>query len=284
MSERIDVAKTYKLVINGAFVRSESGLTTEICDASGQFFANVARASRKDARDAVVSARAALAGWSTTTAYNRGQVLYRLAEMAESRREELRAHVAALEGCDDESARERVSVAIDRLVWYAGWTDKLAHVVGSANPVAGPYFNFSVPNPTGVIALVAPEESSLVELIDQVGAALVSGNTVVVVASETRPTPAVLLGELAATADVPAGVLNVLTGARADTVPVLCAHADVDGTDLSGLDDDEYAQWAPLCAQTIKRVARTGFEGTRDSMRRVRAFIEITTVWHTVGQ
>jgi acyl-CoA reductase-like NAD-dependent aldehyde dehydrogenase len=277
---RLDVRKTYKLLINGAFVRSESGRSYEVVEASGAFVANVAQASRKDVRDAVVAARAAQAKWWSATAYNRGQVLYRLAEMAESRRDELREHVSFAQGSD---ATTVVARAIDRVVWYAGWTDKIAQVYGSTNPVAGPFFNFSHPSPSGVVAVVA-HPTSFEGLIDQVMAPLAAGNAVVVVASDTQPTPAVLLGELSATADFPSGVLNVLTGSSKELAPVLCAHEDVDGVDLSGVDDELFGELSALSAESIKRVVRTGFVSDADSLRRLRTFIETTTVWHTVGQ
>ncbi|MDE3008332.1 MAG: aldehyde dehydrogenase family protein [Acidobacteriota bacterium] len=277
---RLDVRKTYKLVVNGAFVRSESGRSYEIVDASGTFVANVARASRKDVRDAVVAARAAQAKWWAATAYNRGQVLYRLAEMAESRRDELRDHVALAEASEAVAA---VARAIDRVVWYAGWTDKIAQVYGSTNPVAGPFFNFSHPTPSGVVAVLA-HPTSFEGLIDQVMAPLAAGNTVVVVASERHPTPAVLLGELSVTADFPPGVLNVLTGSLDELAPVVCAHEDVDGVDLSGVDDALLGELRSLSAESIKRVVRAGFASDADSLRRLRTFIETTTVWHTVGQ
>ncbi|HQT99312.1 MAG TPA: aldehyde dehydrogenase family protein [Acidimicrobiales bacterium] len=284
MSERLDVRKTYKLVVNGAFIRSESGRSYEVVDASGAFLANVAWGSRKDVRDAVAAARAAQTKWWSTSAYNRGQVLYRLAEMAESRRDEFAALVAASEGRSSADARTIVDVAIDRVVWYAGWTDKVAQVFGGANPVAGPFFNFSLPTPSGVVGVVAPASSSLAALVDQVLAPLATGNAVVALASHERPTPALLLGELTVTADFPPGLLNVLTGTRDELAPVLCSHEDVDGVDLSGVDDEDVAPLALRCAESIKRVVRTGFNGEADSLRRLRGFLETTTVWHTVGQ
>lgn len=281
---RLDVRKTFKLVINGAFVRSESGRSYEVLDAKGAFLANVAQASRKDLRDAVVAARGAQNKWWSMSAYNRGQVLYRLAEMAESRRDELAELVAASEGVAARDAHTGVTRAIDRMVWYAGWSDKIAQVYGSANPVAGPFFNFSVPTPSGVVGVVAHPTSSFESLVDQVLAPLASGNVVVVLASESRPTPAVLLGELTTTSDVPAGVVNVLSGIRGELAPVMCSHEDVDGIDLSGADDEHAAALGELCADSIKRVVRTGFTSDADSLRRLRAFIEVKTTWHTVGQ
>ncbi|HUY43006.1 MAG TPA: aldehyde dehydrogenase family protein [Acidimicrobiales bacterium] len=281
---RLEVRKTLKLVVNGAFVRSESGRSFEVVGANGAFLANVAQGSRKDLRDAVVAARAAQVKWWSMSAYNRGQVLYRLAEMTEARRDELTSHVVAGEGASEGEASAGVARAIDRMVWYAGWSDKIAQVYGSANPVAGPFFNFSVPAPSGVVGVVAHPTSSFEALVDQVLAPLTSGNAVVVLASETRPTPAVLLGELTTTSDVPAGVVNVLTGFRDELAPVLCAQEDVDGVDLSGADHESFVALGELCADSIKRVVRTGFASDADSLRRLRAFIEVKTTWHTVGQ
>ena len=283
MSERIDVRKTYKLVVKGAFVRSESGRSYEVTDATGAFWANVAQASRKDLRDAVVAARGAQRSWWAMTAYNRGQVLYRLAEMAEARRAELAEHVAAAEGTDPVAASDAVARGIDRIVWYAGWTDKVAQVFGGANPVAGPFFNFSLPVPCGVVGVIAPTDSSFEGFVDAVLAPLSTGNAVVALASETRPTPAVLLGEMSATADLPGGVLNVLTGRRDELSPVLCEHEDVDGVDLDGA-GEAVGALASLAAGSIKRVLRPRSSGGNGDLRRLRAFVETSTVWHTIGQ
>ncbi len=262
---RLPVRKTYKLYIGGAFPRSESGRTYE---AEGQ---NVALASRKDARDAVVAARGAVAKWSGTTAYNRGQVLYRVAEMLESRRDDL----AAL--C---SGRAEVERSIDRWVWYAGWADKLAQVLGGTNPVAGPYFNFTIPEPTGVVAVVAPEEPPLLGLTSRLAPVLVGGNTAVVVASESRPLAAVELAEALATSDVPGGVVNVLTGRRDELAPVLAAHMDVNALDLSGADGSA-AELEQAAAGNVKRVVH----GAADSQSpwEIAAFLELKTVWHPIG-
>ena len=240
MSEkRLDVRKTYKLLINGAFPRSESGRSYEVTSADGAFLANVAQGSRKDLRDAVVAARAAQAKWWGATAYNRGQVIYRLAEMAESRASELVDHVALAEGLSEKKAQRTVERAIDRIVWYAGWTDKIAQVFGGANPVAGPFFNFSLPTPSGVVGVLASQNSSLDGFVDEVLAPIAAGNAVVVVASERRPTPSVLLGEMTATSDFPPGVLNIVTGFTHELAPILASHEDVDGIDLAGVDGDE---------------------------------------------
>lgn len=281
--DRVDVRKTYKLLINGAFPRSESGRSYEVATAEGAFWANVAQGSRKDVRDAVVAARAAQAKWWSATAYNRGQVIYRLAEMAESRRTELGEHVAVAEGIDSAQAKAAVSRSIDRIVWYAGWTDKITQVLGGANPVAGPFFNFSLPTPSGVVGVLAPQDSSLEGFVDSVLAPICTGNTVVVVASERRPTPAILLGEMSATSDFPSGLLNIITGYTAELSPTLASHEDVDGIDLEGAGEDAN-DLASAAAGSIKRVLRPRTNEDASSLRRLRAFVEISTVWHTIGQ
>ena len=267
--ERLPVKKTYKLFIGGAFPRSESGRTYE---AQGQ---NVARASRKDARDAVRAARGAQEKWASTTAYNRGQVLYRVAEMLEART----AEFAALIGSEAE-----VHAAVDRVVWYAGWADKLAQVLGSSNPVAGPYFNFTVPEPTGIVAIVAPDEPPLLGLVSRLAPVLVGGNAAVVVASETKPLAAVELAEVVATSDVPGGVVNVLTGYRGELAPVLAAHMDVNALDLASGDgngDGNAGELERLAAENVKRVVRGGRDG--QSPWEIAAFLELKTVWHPIG-
>ncbi len=283
MSERLDVKKTFKLVVNGAFPRSESGRSYEVFGANGRFLANVAQASRKDLRDAVVAARAAQAKWWSATAYNRGQVLYRWAEMAESRRAELVEQVQVCEGVKKKDAQLSVGRAIDRIVWYAGWTDKVTQVLGGANPVAGPFFNFSLPVPSGVVGVVAPQESSLEGFVESVAAPMCVGNAVVVVASELRPIPSVVLAEMTVTSDLPGGVLNVLTGITGELVPHLATHEDVDGLDVSGSGDlaDELAR---LAAGSIKRVYRARLDDDENPLRRLRTFVETSTVWHTIGQ
>ncbi len=286
--ERLAVRKTYKLYVGGAFPRSESGRTYEVRAADGRFLANAARASRKDARDAVVAARKAVAGWSGATAYNRGQVLYRVAEVLEGRRAQFVAEVADSEGLSPAAAGRAVDAAVDRWVWYAGWSDKVAQVVGSSNPVAGPYFDFSVPEPTGVVAVVAPQESSLLGLVSVVAPAVVTGNTVVVVAAEAAPLPAVTLAEVLATSDVPAGVVNLLTGSPAEIAPWLASHMDVNAIDLTGVGDPALA--ADLereAAGNLKRVVRPPREAldwaADPGLDRRRAFLETKTVWHPVG-
>jgi acyl-CoA reductase-like NAD-dependent aldehyde dehydrogenase len=263
---RLPVRKTYKLFIGGAFPRSESGRTYE---AEGQ---NVARASRKDARDAVRAARGALPKWSGMTAYNRGQVLYRVAEMIESR---------TVEFAELSSGRDEVERAVDRIVWYAGWADKLAQVLGSSNPVAGPYFNFTVPEPTGVVALLAPEEPPLLGLVSRVMPALTGGNTVVAVASETHPLAAIELAEALATSDVPGGAVNLLTGRRAELAPSLAAHMDVNAIDLTGADGDS-PDLERAAADNVKRVVRG--DADAQSPWEIASFLELKTVWHPVGQ
>jgi acyl-CoA reductase-like NAD-dependent aldehyde dehydrogenase len=281
---RLNVRKTYKLLINGAFLRSESGRSYEVASAQGAFLANVAQGSRKDIRDAVVGARAAQLNWWNASAYNRGQVIYRLAEMAESRRDELSEHVALSEGLGGKKAQATVSRSIDRIVWYAGWTDKIAQVFGGTNPVAGPFFNFSVPVPSGVVAVLADQESSLEAFVDAVLAPIAVGNTVVAVASQLRPTPAVLLGEMTATSDFPGGVLNIITGITEELAPTLASHEDIDGIDLGGVDTTFANELATLSAGSIKRVLRNDNRDLATSLRRLRAFVETSTVWHTIGQ
>ncbi|HUW17010.1 MAG TPA: aldehyde dehydrogenase family protein [Actinomycetes bacterium] len=285
---RISVRKTYKLYVGGAFPRSESGRSYEVTDGKGRFLANAAQGSRKDARDAVVAARKAFAGWSSATAYNRGQVLYRVAEVMEGRRDQFVDEVVAGEALTRRKAAATVDAAIDRWVWYAGWTDKLSQVFGGANPVAGPYFNFSVPEPTGVVAVLAPQESSLLGLVSVVGPALAGGSTVVVVASEDRPLPAITLGEVLATSDVPAGVVNILTGRTAELAPWLASHADVNAIDLAGADAAAATDLEIAAADNVKRVLRPSEDGTGSwaqvpDTRRLRAYLETKTVWHPAG-
>lgn len=283
---RLDVRKTYKLYVGGKFPRSESGRSYAVTDAQGRFLANPAQASRKDARDAVQAARKAFPGWAGATAYNRGQVLYRVAELLEGRRAQFAGEVAAAEGLTPRRAEALVDAAIDRWVWYAGWADKVAQVHGSSNPVAGPYFDFSVPEPTGVVATIAPQESSLLGLASVLAPAAVTGNTVVVLASEVRPLPAVTLAEVLATSDVPGGVINVLTGRTAEVAPVLAAHMDVNALDLAGVDDAELAgDLEAAAAENLKRVLRPEAEdwAATPSLRRMLGLLETKTVWHPVG-
>ncbi len=287
MSQRLNVRKTHKLFIGGAFPRSESGRTYEVRDADGNFLANMSQASRKDARNAVLAARKAVDGWSSATAYNRGQVLYRIAEIMDGRRDQFATEVAAAEGCGDAEAHRQVDLAIDRWVWYAGWADKITQVLGSANPVAGPFFDFSVPEPTGVVAAVAPQDSSLLGLVSVVAPVIVSGNAVLVVPSHDRPIPAISLAEVLATSDVPGGVVNVLTGEAAEMMPWLAAHADVNALDLTGMGRGEAAPAAERAAAgTIKRVMRPAPDtdwSADPGITRIRFFVETKTVWHPMG-
>ena len=289
MSERLAVKKTYKLAIGGSFPRSESGRSYEVLDAKGRFLANAAMASRKDARDAVVAARKAYPAWSGATAYNRGQVLYRVAEMMEGRRAQFVDEVAAGEGVTRPRAERSVDEAIDRWVWYAGWADKIAQVMGSSNPVAGPYFDFSVPEATGVVAVLAPQASSLLGLVSVLAPVVVSGNTAVVVASQQRPLPAVTLAEVLGTSDVPGGVVNVLTGTTAEIAPWLASHMDVNAIDLTGIagDEDQGRALEVQAAENLKRVMRapdTEPDWTAEpGLDRLTLFLETKTVWHPVG-
>jgi acyl-CoA reductase-like NAD-dependent aldehyde dehydrogenase len=286
MTARLDVRKTYKLYVGGRFPRSESGRSYEVVDAKGRFLANAAQASRKDARDAVVAARKAFAGWAAATAYNRGQVLYRVAELLEGRRAQFVADVSAAEGLTARRAEAVVDAAIDRWVWYAGWSDKIAQVHGSSNPVAGPFFDFSVPEPTGVVATIAPQGSSLLGLVSVIAPAVVSGNTVVVLASEERPLPAVTLGEVMATSDVPGGVVNVLTGRVGEVASHLASHMDVNAIDLAGVEDPgAAAALEAAAAENLKRVLRPREEDwtATPSLKRMLALLETKTVWHPVG-
>ena len=288
MDGRVDVRKTYKLFIGGAFPRSESGRTYAVEDTKGRFLANASLASRKDARDAVVAARGAQPKWWAATAYNRGQILYRVAEMLEGRRGQFEEEVASAEGISSRRATATVDAAIDRWVWYAGWSDKIAQVLGSSNPVAGPYFTFSVPQPTGVVAAIASQRSSLLGLVSAVAPIIVGGNTCVVVAAEDRPLPAITLAEVLATSDLPGGVVNILTGRPAEIGPWLASHADVNALDLTGVEDDALAtEMAVDAAVNVKRVlarprkAPDWFDAP--GLDRIRSFVETTTVWHPIG-
>lgn len=278
MSARLTVPKTYKLSIGGAFPRSESGRTYEVTTPKGAFLANAAKASRKDARDAVKAARAAQTGWAKATAYNRGQVLYRVAEVLEGRRAQFVDEIVAQQGVSAAAAGAQVDEAIDLWVWYAGWCDKYAQVAGNLNPVAGAYFNISAPEPTGVVAIVAPQDSALLGLVSVVAPALVSGNAVVVVASEDHPLSAISLAEVLATSDLPGGVVNVLTGSPAELAPWLAAHADVNALDLSGAGGIDWVDLQITAADTLKRVLTPG--EVIASPQRIAAFTEVKTVWH----
>lgn len=277
------VPKTYKLYIGGKFPRSESGRVYEVTSAKGAFVANAAKASRKDARDAVVAARSAVSGWSGATAYNRGQVLYRIAEVLEGRRAQFIEEIVRVEGVSAAAAAAQVDEATDRWVWYAGWADKYVQVAGGGNPVSGPYFNLSTPEPTGVVAIIAPQDSSLLGFVSAIAPALVSGNTVVVVASERFPLSAISLAEVLATSDVPGGVINILTGSPAEIAPWLASHADVNAIDLLGAGDLDWVDLEIAAAETLKRVLRpeSGSGAGAPTLERITAFTETKTVWHT---
>jgi len=286
-ADRIDMRKTYKLYVGGAFPHSESGRSYVVNDAKGRFLANAARASRKDGRDAVVAARKALPGWVGRTAYNRGQVLYRVAEVLEGRRSQFVDEVGRGEGLSARKAEAVVDAAVDRWVWYAGWADKLAQVLGNANPVAGPYFNLSTPEATGVVVAVAPADSSLLGLVSVVAPVVTSGGTVVVLAAENAPLPAITLGEVLATSDLPGGVVNVLTGLAGEIAPSLASHRDVDALDLTGVVDDTLARsLEEAAAETLTRVRRAepGVDWTATpGIDRMRWVLETKTVWHPIG-
>jgi acyl-CoA reductase-like NAD-dependent aldehyde dehydrogenase len=283
MSDRLSVRKTYKLFIGGAFPRSESGRSYVVHDGKGGFVANASRASRKDVRDAVVAARKAFGGWSSRTPYNRGQILYRIAEMLEGRRAQFVDELKT-GGLAKAAAVAETDAAIDRWVWYAGWADKIGAVTGSANPVAGPFFNLSTPEPTGVVGVIAPD-SPLLGLVSVVAPAIVSGNTAVVVASEPSPLPAITLAEVLATSDLPGGVVNLLTGQRAELAPWLASHQDVNALDLTGVSEALAADCSRAAADTLKRVRRTenadwDVDPGLDAMT---TFLETKTVWHPIG-
>ncbi|MFF3639913.1 aldehyde dehydrogenase family protein [Streptomyces sp. NPDC002564] len=285
MSDRLTVLKTYKLYVGGKFPRSESGRVYEVTDAKNRWLANAPLASRKDARDAVVAARKAQGGWAGATAYNRGQVLYRVAEMLEGRRDQFVREVADAEGISKSKAAAQVDAAIDRWVWYAGWTDKIAQVAGGANPVAGPFFNLSTPEPTGVVAVLAPQESSLLGLVSVLAPVIATGNTAVLIAAEKAPLPALSLGEVLATSDVPGGVVNILTGRTAEIAAPLAAHQDVNAIDLTGADAELARELEVAAADNLKRVLRPQpVDWSADpGTRRLTAFLETKTVWHPTG-
>jgi acyl-CoA reductase-like NAD-dependent aldehyde dehydrogenase len=272
--DRLPVRKTYKLYIGGAFPRSESGRSYPVTAPSGEVV-NAAQASRKDVRDSVVAARAAFGAWSRSTAYNRGQILYRIAEMLEGRREQFTAYTTAAE----------VDAAIDRCVYYAGWADKYAQVVGGTNPVAGPYFNFTLPEPTGVVGVLAPQSSALLGLISVLMPVLTTGNTAVVVASQDAPLPAISLAEVLATSDLPGGVVNLLTGFTAELAPWLAAHRDVNALDLTGAAPGVRADLQAAAADNVKRVyvPRDEDWSASPGLSRLSAFVETKTVWHPIG-
>lgn len=283
--DRLSVFKTYKLFVGGKFPRSESGRVYEVTDSKDRWLANAPLSSRKDARDAVVAARKAFGGWSAATAYNRGQILYRVAEMLQGRKDQFAAEVAATEGLSKARAAAQVDAAVDRWVWYAGWSDKVAQIAGSANPVAGPYFNLSVPEPTGVVVVLAPRESSLLGLVSVLAPVIVTGNTAVLLASDRSPLPALSFGEVLATSDLPGGVVNILSGRVAEVAPHLAAHQDVNAIDLTGADPEAATELEAAAADNLKRVLRpVPTDWTADpGTGRMLAFLETKTVWHPIG-
>jgi len=291
-SERIGVRKTYKLYIGGEFPRTESGRSYEVFSARGELLANACRATRKDIRDAVRAARTAQPEWSSKTAFNRSQILYRIAELMEGRRDQFVSEVMAAEGVGRARATRLVGAAIDRWVWYAGWADKFTQVIGAVNPVGGPYFNFSVPEPTGVVGIVAPEASSLLGLVSRLAPVVVSGNCAVVIASESRPLPAVTLTEVLATSDVPGGAVNLITGLRRELVSHLAGHMDVNALDAFGADPADAVAIEETAVENVKRLVRPPTAGlerydwlseTAQSPYLISEFVEIKTVWHPIG-
>ena len=292
LTERLEVRKTYKLYIGGQFPRTESGRAYEVFDARGRLLANACRATRKDVRDAVRAARKAVPEWAGKTAFNRSQILYRIAELMEGRRDQFITEVMAAEGLGRRRATRLVDAAIDRWVWYAGWADKFSQVIGSVNPVNGSYFNFSVPEPTGVVGVIAPEASSLLGLVSRLAPVIVAGNTAVVLSSQSRPLPAVTLTEVLATSDVPDGVVNLITGLRIELVQPLAGHMDVNGLDAFGLEPDQAAAIEQLATENVKRVARPPSRGldaydwlasSAQSPYLIGQFVETKTVWHPIG-
>ncbi|MDO9485944.1 MAG: aldehyde dehydrogenase family protein [Actinomycetota bacterium] len=285
MNERLQVRKTYKLYIGGEFPRSESGRVFEVHAADGQFLTNMAKASRKDARDAVLAARKGFNSWSAASAYNRGQVMYRIAEVMEGRSVQFVDELRLLGGGSEKKARLEVERAIDRMVWYAGWADKLAQVVGTSNPVAGPYFNFSIPEPTGIVVAAAPAKPALLGLINVLAQIIVSGNSSIIVASQSQPIVAITLAEVLESSDVPAGAINILTGDAAEILPWLASHADVNALDLSGVADPQLAiELEREAAGTLKRVLRSSAQAEDvPSLQQMTSFLEIKTVWHPMG-
>ena len=275
---RLEVKKTYKLYINGAFPRSESGRIYEVTDAKGNFIANPALASRKDLRDAVVAARAAHPGWAKATAYNRGQILYRIAEMLEGRADQIANEISATSAVTPKKAHDQLLAAIDRWVWYAGWSDKLAAAFGSTNPVAGPYYNFTIPEAQGVIA-VAPSDNFL-SFIDSIAPVITSGNSVIALVPGASAVPAMTFAEVLATSDLPHGVINILTGSHDELAPWAASHMDIDGMDISGIEKKKRAALKEVGAENLKRIH--SFDDAQ-SPNRIYSFMEAKTVWHPIG-
>ena len=281
MADHIPVDKTFKLFIGGVFPRSESGRTFQVHSAGGDLLANAAKASRKDLREAVRAARSAQAGWADRTAYNRGQVLYRVAEVMESRRAEFTSVLTDM-GHSSGAATAEMDRSIDRWVWYAGWADKLHHVLGTVNPVVGPYFNFTFPEPTGVVVVAAPDDPPLLGLLSRIAPVIVSGNTAVVISGATSTLAAVTLGEVLATSDVPGGVVNILTGDKAELLPWALGHMDVNSVDLTGAPDGLEDEAVATAADNVKRIVRADPAGASPYM--IGDFLEMKTVWHPIGR
>jgi len=278
---KIPIAKTYKLFIDGAFPRSESGRTFSVNDTEGELIANVSQASRKDFREAVRAARSAQLPWASRTAYNRGQILYRVAEMLESRKTEFVELLKSI-GVNSRSATREIEDSIQRWVWYAGWSDKYSQILGSVNPVSGPYFNFTVPEPTGVVGIISPTEPSMLGLISRLAPAIVSGNTVVVVSEGQSSLTSVTIGEVLATSDVPAGVVNILTGDQTDLLPWMVGHLDVNAVDISGISPETDLALLEEVASNVKRVVSR--QVNEESLELISDFLEMKTVWHPIGR
>ena len=281
MTGKIPIAKTYKLFIDGAFPRSESGRTFSVNNYEGELIANVSQASRKDFREAVRAARAAQSPWASRTAYNRGQILYRVAEMLESRKIEF-VELLKSTGLNGKAAKSEVEEAIHRWVWYAGWSDKYSQVLGSVNPVSGPYFNFTVPEPTGVVGIIAPTEPSMMGLVSRLVPAIVSGNTVVVVSQGQSSLTSITIGEVLATSDVPGGVVNILTGDQSELLPWMIGHMDVNAVDISGISPETDRTLLEEASLNVKRVISRKVE--EESLELISDFLEMKTVWHPVGR
>jgi len=277
---RLDINKTYKLFIAGAFPRSESGRVYEIKGANKKFIANPAMASRKDLRDAVVAAKAAQSGWANATAFNRGQILYRIAEIMQGRSEQFVDEICALEGVSNKAAKTQVDEAIDTWIWYSGWCDKLSSVTGSLNQVSGPFYNFTTPEPLGVVAVFAESKPSLLGAVRTLAPVLAGGNTAVLIASEIYPLPAITLSEALATSDLPAGVVNILTGKTAELAPWVGSHMEIDGVDVAGLSKKQEEELKLVGADNLKRIHRFS---TTNHPERILSFMEHKTIWHPIG-
>ncbi len=288
--DRLRVRKTYKLYVNGAFVRSERGRYLAQMDANGDFVANYAWASRKDFRDAVVAARKAFSGWSKRSAFNRSQILYRAAEMLEDRRDVFEKHLTTLLGYKPQEARKEVDSAVDRFMYFAGWADKYGQILSSVNPIGAPYFNFSLPEPTGVVTVFASRTSPLVGLVSAIAPVILSGNTVIVVVENEAPTVAIDLAEVLATSDLPGGIVNILTGIRTEIIPFAAEHMDVNAIASFGSDGDERRQIQEMSADNVKRVhfeddpsAKEWRGSEHESLYKITPFVEVKTAWHPIG-